>query len=153
MTPAATLSISRTFHRGYELCTGNGLPAENGQSNAIIPGIVCLAFSIELAFKSILLAVSKPTSGHKLDQLFQRLPAAEQHEVILESGVDTQSFHENLALVANAFVEWRYIYERPGAHSISEQFLQMLSHAADAVAARKVNSSRRKGAKTSPTGS
>jgi hypothetical protein len=52
MTPAAALSSSRNFLRGYELCTGNGLPAENGIPNAIVPGIVCLAFSVELAIKS-----------------------------------------------------------------------------------------------------
>ncbi len=142
MTPAATLSISRTFHRGYELCTGNGLPAENGEPNAIIPGIVCLAFSIELGLKSILFAVNKPSTGHRLDRLFEELPEPEQQAVLFESCAEPSSFRENLALVANAFVEWRYIYERRGFQSISEQFLLMLWRAVDTVAERKVEEGR-----------
>ena len=138
MSPAATFQVSRTFYRGYELCYGSGLPSHGGHDNAIIPGIVCLAFSIELGLKSLLQAVGDSAHRHNLKDFFDRLSDVEKEEVICEAGIEDGSFHENLALIADAFIKWRYIYEQPGFHSISEPFMSTLSQAVRAVAKPKI---------------
>ena len=143
MTPAATLSVSREFLRGYELCTRTGLPAENGERNAIIAGIVCLAFSVELALKAALLSETARVEGHRLDKLFVQLPSAQQEAIIQACGVGPEAFARELGLVANAFVEWRYIYERPGVISINRDFLLALSRAVTAEAEHAVQAQRR----------
>lgn len=122
MTPASILSISQSFQRGHELCIGNGLSAENGKRNAPIPGIVCLAFAIELALKSLLLADKNQSGGHKLDELFGKLNPSAQAEVIRRVGLNEEAFLQELKTVANAFVDWRYIYETPGYHNINLPF-------------------------------
>ena len=124
MTPANILSQSRTFQRGYELCIGNGLPAENGKQNALIPGVVCMAFAIELAIKSLLLSDKNPSGGHKLNELFGKLNPAVRAEVIRQAGLSEQTFLHELQIAASAFVDWRYIYETPGLHSINLPFLE-----------------------------
>jgi hypothetical protein len=74
--------------------------------------------------------------------LFSTLPQADQGKIVYESGIDSASFLVNLALVANAFTEWRYIYEHRGTKSISEQFLLMLWFAVEKVAEEKVTAQR-----------
>ena len=142
MTPAATLSIARSFHLASEKCRGSGLPADQGVPNAIVPSIVCLAFAIEVGLKAISFASNSPTSGHRLDKLFEALPEADRMKVLFHSGVEESSFEQNLEQVASAFVEWRYIYEQRGVVSISEQFLQMLWFAVESVAAEKAEQQR-----------
>ena len=134
MTPAAALSVSREFFRGYELCTRTGLPAEVGERNAIIAGIVCLALSVELGLKAILLSKTARVEGHNLDELFARLPHTQQDRVSQSCGLEREVFASELRLVANAFVEWRYIHEERGTVRINNSFLLELSRAVTALA-------------------
>ena len=144
MTPASVLSTSKSFHRGFELCYGNGLPANNGVLNAIVPAVVCLAFSIELGFKAILVGCDKPSEGHKFVELFGLLPSEIQDEIErLVVGKDS-GFEGSLTLVSNAFVEWRYIFEEPGYHSIDVEFLTKLHAVVTQVAERYVSEQRAK---------
>lgn len=126
MTPAAILSISMSFHRGHELCYGNGLPADNGEKNAPIPAVVCLAFATELALKANLLAEKAPSEGHSLLELFEKLDTETRRAVRSKCGLKAEDFDVELGAVSKAFVEWRYIYETPGYHSINLPFLQSL---------------------------
>lgn len=126
MTPAGILSISKSFHRGHELCYGNGLPAENGKKNALIPAVVCLAFATELALKCMLLAKGIPSGGHDLAALFKKLDADTQDLVKTRAQLKAEDFDAELLAVSGAFVEWRYIYEKPGFHTINLPFLQSL---------------------------
>lgn len=142
MTPAAALSIARSFRLAFEKCHGSGLPSDHGVPNAIVPSIVCLAFAIEVGFKAILLGSNAPATGHRLDKLFEALPVEDREKVLFHSGVERTAFEQNLELVANAFVDWRYIYEKRGVVSISEQFLQMLWFAVELVAAEKAEQQR-----------
>ena len=134
MTPASILSISQTFQRGHELYFGNGLPAENGKSNALIPAVFCLAFATELALKAILLAEGNLSYEHKLDKLFAKLQQRTQLLVMKEVSLEEGAFKANLSAVSNAFVEWRYIYEAPGYHSLNLPFMRSLCDVLSAVA-------------------
>jgi hypothetical protein len=144
MTPASVLSISKDFHRGFELCYGNGLPANNGVKNAIVPAVVCLAFSIELGFKSILVGCNKPSEGHKFVELFGKLPDEIKTEIERFVVDDKSTFSSQLAAVSNAFVEWRYIFEGSGLHSIDIEFLAKLHAAVTQIGEKYVSEQRAK---------
>ena len=144
MTPASILSVSKDFHRGFELCYGNGLRASNGVRNATVPAVVCLALSVELGFKAILAGLNKPSEGHKFVELFSKLSsdikADIQHLVV----GDENEFSSRLESVSNAFVEWRYIFEENGCHSIDLDFLVKLHSAVNQIGIRFVNEQRAK---------
>ena len=126
MTPAAALSIAKQFHRAFELCRGNGLVAADGRSNVDIPGIVNLAFAIELGLKAS--HFSHKTlirRGHKLDQLYAALPQTDREFIAHHSSLGEEKIALGLPEVANAFEEWRYIYEESGTITISVQFLML----------------------------
>jgi HEPN domain-containing protein len=142
MTPASVLSISETFYRGYELCHGNGLPSSEGKPNAIIPSIVCLAFAIELALKSILVGVVKPSKGHELALLFKELPDDLQSEVIKGTGIPREEFLHQISIASKTFVEWRYIFEQNGLHSVDKVFLLTFYASAKRIAERYVELQR-----------
>lgn len=128
--------MSSEFFRGHELCQGNGLPAEHGKRNALVPSIVCLAFSIELGLKAIILATKSSVKSHKLVELFNLLSDEDQNVVIRNAVYDNQRFDEQLSEVSNAFVEWRYIHEQTGLHGTSLQFLLLLHGAVEVVVQR-----------------
>lgn len=144
MTPASVLSTSKNFHRAFELCYGNGLPANNGVLNPIVPAVVCLAFSIELGFKAILVGCGKPSEGHKFVELFGKLPLEIQVEIQRLVVGEDNGFESSLTLVSNAFVEWRYIFEEPGYHSIDVDFLSKLHDAVTQIAEKYVSEQRAK---------
>ena len=77
----------------------------------LIPGVVCLAFSIELGLKAMLLSSGKPPKTHNLFKLFQLLPQPIQGEVVAACGAPREAFDASLGTAANTFEEWRYIYE------------------------------------------
>jgi hypothetical protein len=95
----------------------------------LIPGVVCLAFSIELGMKAILLPSQKPPKTHNLSKLFGLLPSEVQDQIILACGRPRQAFDVALDSVAKSFEEWRYVYdlEQPQVD------LPFLSQLADAV--------------------
>jgi hypothetical protein len=145
VTPAAALAVSRDFFRGYELCSGNGLPYENGTPNAPIAGLVCLAFSIELSLKSLLLSEDCAARGHDLEDLFGKLTPELQSQIVTESCITEDSFRANLRNAANSFEYWRYIHEKPGAHSAPVLFLEWLHRSVTALAVERVNLTRTRG--------
>ena len=142
MSPNPTLTVSKTFHRGYELCAGNGLTGNNGQRNALIPSIVCLAFSIELAFKSILQSLDIQIYDHNFVKLYEALHKNLQAEVIRLSTFESTVFLENLQICSNAFIDWRYIHENPGLHFNPTAFLLPLQEAIYKIAEDCVEAKR-----------
>jgi hypothetical protein len=77
----------------------------------LIPGVVCLAFSIELGIKAILLRTSQPPRTHNLKRLFALLPANIQEEIVAASGKSRTIFDAALLEAAHVFEEWRYVYD------------------------------------------
>lgn len=142
MTPWSVYSTARQFRSAFELCYGNGVPAKDGTSKPLIPGVVCLVFSIELALKAIRLSDGAPQTGHNLTTLFDGLLETSRRDVIFESGAEEASLRENLAAISNAFVEWRYVHEQLGYRSISVEFLEMLWFALDKILARRMSVAR-----------
>jgi HEPN domain-containing protein len=95
----------------------------------MVPGVVCAAFAIELGIKAIALAKGAQPKGHKLDALFGSLDLAEQSALKTAVGLSDLDFQKEIKAAADAFVEWRYIYEATGTVSANLEFLQRLSTA------------------------
>ena len=90
------------------------------------------------------MSAAQPAHGHRLDELFYELPQADQQAIMAEIGMEPQVLQEQLTVAANAFVEWRYIYESPGRHSINAAVLVAFSMASIAIAQRHVNAKRKR---------
>ncbi len=101
-----------------------------------VPMIVNGAFSIELTLKAIL-AKNKIEyeKEHNLFKLFNMLPRAFQDEFLdymnskTPEYLDTNTFIEELILISDAFVSWRYSYENT-APALNSRFLSAFANAA-----------------------
>ena len=94
----------------------------------IVPGVVCAAFSIELGLKTLIGGSSTPPKSHNLEKLFSLVPANTQDQIVAGCASTRASFDASLSLVANAFEDWRYIYEQETVQ-LDMAFLQRLSDA------------------------
>ena len=102
-----------------------------------IPTIVNGAFSIELTLKAILAKNKvKYENEHNLLSLFRLLPKAFQIELV---GHLTQKapeyeepvkFIDELILISNAFVDWRYAFEDKPVPALDTRFLSAFANAA-----------------------
>jgi len=79
MTPAAALSVAKQFHHAFELCRGNGVTSLDGRVNPDIPGVVNLAFAIELALKASLHSHQQSVREHHLKKLYERQNRSTAH--------------------------------------------------------------------------
>jgi hypothetical protein len=80
-------------------------------NSAIGPSVVCYAFSIELYLKLLCaITTGQAARGHKLTELFDRLPEATRTE--LSAVFPGINLREELEKCSNAFVEWRYSHEQ-----------------------------------------
>lgn len=105
----------------------------NGQLEwPMIPAVVCMAFSVELHFKAIIKAQGNEAKGHKLYDLYSMISIPASTLIVTLAGYSDEVFRCKLSVVTNAFVEWRYIYEK-GALEIDVNFLKKLSSAAQEV--------------------
>lgn len=99
----------------------------------LVPGVVCAAFSVELSFKTMILAAggtpARGKQGHDLATLFSQLTKPEQVNLIARLGLERVSFAPLLDNVTDAFVKWRYIYEYQEAE-LAQEFLYNLAEAA-----------------------
>lgn len=137
MTPAAALSVGKQFHHAFELCRGNGVTSLDGRVNPDIPGIVNLAFAIELALKASLLSYHRSVREHQLKKLYEELPELDREFIRSNIPFDAARFEAGLEAVSDAFIEWRYIHEESGTKSISLEFLMHLWHASSKLAEGK----------------
>lgn len=110
-------TTSKDFWLASVLCKPNsfGDPlGPRGSRYAIEPWLVLLAFSAEVGLKALVMILrDKKMRGHELQPLFLELPAEEQAHIVAQTGLERSEFDTRLATMNKAFVEWRYLYERP----------------------------------------
>ncbi|MDO9623161.1 MAG: hypothetical protein Q7J46_04165 [Pseudomonas sp.] len=102
--------------------------------SAVVPAIVCAAFSIELGLKSLVYKESniECKREHKLEALFKKLLPSTQAAIVQELNMQPNEFNEQISLASNAFVDWRYVYEKSSI-SINFEFLKALASAVEKI--------------------
>lgn len=129
--------FAKTFIIAAKRCEEKVLLPNGKYEIALIPGLVCRVFSVELSFKAIIKAKGGNGRGHKLEKLFKEIPEAERSLIIKETSLSESQFYEKLCAVSNAFVDWRYIYEK-GQENLDYKFLTDLAGAVQKVSASLV---------------
>ncbi|WP_299342571.1 HEPN domain-containing protein [uncultured Pseudoxanthomonas sp.] len=126
----------------------------------MVPAIVCLAFSVELAFKALIVADGRePGQIHDLRDLFGKLPSVLQDEIVQwcigkepEGGfkmsddklvVSVQSPRDNfefaLSRASGAFHQWRYVFEPKNANAqFDNRFMSRLGQVCQTILAREI---------------
>jgi hypothetical protein len=98
--------------RAFWLAANQNMDSGPGQfQKLLVPGVVCAAFSAELGIKAMLLPNGSVPRTHNLKKLFLKLPQASQDRIIPQCSDTCEEFLASLGGVANAFEDWRYIYE------------------------------------------
>lgn len=102
----------------------------------MVPKLVNGAFSIELTIKAILVEQGiSYDKEHNLKVLFDKLPAEIQKRIWdflatkLPEYSDVTKCENELLIMSEAFVQWRYVFEDKGAPSIDGRFLAGLANA------------------------
>lgn len=125
------VSVSETANAyllAAERCEEQRRINQNQVEWLLVPAVTNRAFSIELYLKAILKNDGALKEGHKLHQLFGALKHERRTQIIEETGLDSQEFQRDLTKISNAFVEWRYLYEKDDI-KIAWDFLQKFSSA------------------------
>lgn len=121
--------LSSAFFLASERCLTEKNDGEICQSIILVPGIVCLAFSIELGLKAILALQDQPTKGHNIFELFSKISPEKQLQIIERIGLGKDEFDIKLKKAADVFTQWRYVYE----HEQVEASLGFLDNLARSV--------------------
>ena len=112
-------------------------PLPNGQiESLIVPAVVNLAFSIELYLKFLLTKNKKQCRGHKLLDLFNSLDSTVKQEIIKLTEYDEEEFKILLSKHTEAFVEWRYFYERNENINVNIEFMKKLIDCVESIVNR-----------------
>jgi hypothetical protein len=143
MNIAQARNSSKAFKLAYGRCMEELSIGFDQSQILVVPAIVCAAFSVELGFKTLLLLSNVEARGHEINKLFAKIPARNQDAIVEGVGIERGDFDAALVLVANAFTNWRYIYEKTDDVHIDIDFLRKLAAAIqdeiDAVAANPVS--------------
>ena len=138
MSAASALQSSQGFFRTFELCYERPGFITPEKAGTTVPSIVCLAFSVELALKSVLLHDNRSSHGHSLWNLYSRLPTRLRSEIVARTSRTDQEFELELKSAANAFVQWRYIHEQTRMVGVSVGFLRELYVSVSSVASEAI---------------
>lgn len=97
-----------------------------------VPAVVCLAFSIELGMKSLIMRHGQAVKTHDLTKLFGRLGPDVQARIAAATTIDRPPFDALLREHSRAFEDWRYIHENTGSAHVRLDFLRALASAVQA---------------------
>jgi hypothetical protein len=98
------------------------------------PALVCAAFGAEIGLKALLTRRGTVfTRGHNLKNLLEMLTPEDRDPIVSQTKVKFPEFDSLLERAADAFLEWRYIYESKGPMEVNILFVVEM---AKAVASR-----------------
>lgn len=124
-------STSLAFFLAHQRCD-ESRPLANGQiQRLMVPAIVCIALSIEIGIKVILLNENYDFKyEHDLKKLFSQISQETQGRIRKNAGSSLckNEFENSLGKAAATFAKWRYIYEYDDAEA-EPQFLVNLAKA------------------------
>ena len=111
----AIFDLACSFHEAGLRCLQD-VVVENKTMTATVPAIVNFALAAELYIKARLKSLKIERRVHKLDELFGLLDQPFKDEVIRSYQAlaerNLKQFYEDTKLFTNAFVDWRYLYEK-----------------------------------------
>lgn len=115
------------FHRAaLTLIPDDWLDCEDGYW--FVPATVNMAFACELYLKSLLSTGTENIRGHKLHELFERLPEKKKQDILRSpefNGDDT--FEDSLQFNSTIFEDWRYHFEANKHAQVDMIFLERFS--------------------------
>lgn len=114
------------------------LPIKNGiLPPSTVPCIVLISFACEIYIKSFLPSKTKWVRDHSLEKYFKML--GEVHQKEIKEILSDNTFDKKLSDIANAFKDWRYIYEFSGdLNTINLGFLYNFAEALKQAAHRAI---------------
>ncbi len=127
LNPKQIYNQANVFLLGAERCFEMRPNGSNSFEAPMVAGVVNTAFALELYLKSLLCQHNCLKKQHNLDDLFLALPETIQDEIAIKLGIDSVNLRTKICDLANAFTEWRYVYEHDGI-SINSGDLQKISH-------------------------
>ncbi|MEO9336438.1 hypothetical protein ABFT80_03245 [Mesorhizobium sp. SB112] len=98
------LDTATAFFLTGERCAPDLKFGPYGLHSVSAPRIVCYALSVEIAVKLILSIIGRPSGGHKISELFRKLPD--------EVGVNLFVLSCHADEMDRYFEDWRYPYEK-----------------------------------------
>lgn len=135
MNNLALIYQAKSFYNAYIALSQ--LQGHSDDLLLFIPEIVNGALSVELTLKAILVEQNIPYGHeHNLKVLFDKLPEEIQNKVWFyiarknPAYSDTVKCENELLLMSEAFVQWRYYFEKQLATSFDSNFLFAFANAA-----------------------
>ena len=89
--------------------------------------------------KTILKREGTKSHGHNLLELFLKVSDVRKIEIIDSTGETMEYFVAHLKHSKNAFVDWRYVYEKTDENHINVAFLGKLASAVETVGLKMKN--------------
>ena len=137
MNSDALVYQAKAFYNAYIALGQLSSTDSDWQLLLFFPLVVNGAFSIELTLKAIL-AKNNIEYGkeHNLMVLYKMLPDAFQKELLsylaekAPEYIESETCFDELLLLSNAFVDWRYAFEEKPVPAIDLRFLSAFSNAA-----------------------
>ncbi len=142
---SATRILASEISKLSELKRVQNIPSETQRVidfglSAFMPFVTLLAFRTEIAIKAGLegsgLAVPRT---HNIQELFQCLPEDKRQKI--SSQVSSPDFDQSLNQIANAFVDWRYFFEKSGDLSVDTKFLEELCGSLEVILSEEIRKS------------
>ena len=128
MNVVDVVNTAKSFDLAADRCSEPRPLPQNQFEMLAVPAIVCRAFAAEVGLKALLLHTGGAARGHDLHALFGQLRRTIRDSLIAATGLPSAAFDRELSSVANAFVEWRYVFETARA-AINLNFLTSFSKA------------------------
>ena len=120
--PQRAFDLAISFHVGALRCFADEHLGGGSVESCAPPGVVNLAFSAELYLKSKLSLEGKNGCGHDIGKLYERLSTASRRELetryVTLTGRSISQARADIKDCAEAFVEWRYLFENTGAPKV-----------------------------------
>lgn len=121
---------AHSFLLGARRCAEERRTSSGTFEMLIMPQVSMAAFAVELYIKAILAKLDlQAARKHDLFELYHLLPSDTQLELFIGSGYARDEFEELLKSSADAFEEFRYMFEFDSIH-ISPGFLFAAAEAA-----------------------
>jgi len=109
---------AHSFLLGARRCAEQSPITAESFEMLIIPQVSMTAFALELYIKAILARLNLPAvRKHDLFELYRLLPPDSQLEILIGSGYARDEFEQMLKSAADAFEEFRYMFEFDAIHT------------------------------------